>query len=72
MPADRNLGEIVEGEVIIVGLQSRSNVEGRLCRSFVSRVENSVKEYVPRSNDIEEKEKRQRNKVGKDSGFYNG
>ena len=34
LPADRNLGDIVEGEVIIVVVQSRSNVEGRLCRRF--------------------------------------
>ena len=63
LPADRNLGEIVGGEVIIVVGQSRSNVEGRLYRRFFfSRVEENAKEYIPRSNDIGQKEKRQSNR----------
>ena len=61
LPADRNLGEIVEGEVIVV-FQSRSNVEGRLCGRFFSRVENDVKEYIPRSNDFETKQEGKRQK----------
>ena len=53
LPADRNLGEIVEGEVIIIVVfQNRSNVEGRLCRMLLSRVEDNAKEYIPRNNDM--------------------
>ena len=57
----------MEGEVIIVVFQSRSNVDGRLCRRVFSRVEDNVKEYIPRSNDI--KQKREKSSlIGKDSG----
>ena len=52
----------MEGEVIIVVFQNRSNVEGRLGSRFLSRVEDNAKGYIPQSNDTKEKEKKQSNR----------